>query len=85
MRKLTRRDAVLGISAPALIWRAENRLARRSIVAGQTLLDYVEERVERREGHVIWIGHDWIPGCGLVRGHNNAHGVSSIFLPPSAR
>jgi hypothetical protein len=26
-------------------------------LTGQTLLDYVEERVERREGLVLWIGH----------------------------
>ena len=33
----------------------------------QTLLDYVEERVERREDLVLWIGHDWIPGCHIIR------------------
>jgi plasmid stabilization system protein ParE len=27
-------------------------------LTGQTLLDYVEERVEGREGFVFWIGHD---------------------------
>jgi hypothetical protein len=27
-------------------------------VTGQTLLDYAEEGVERREGLVLWIGHD---------------------------
>ena len=26
-------------------------------MTGQTPLDYVEERVERREGLVLWIGH----------------------------
>src|SRR5882762_8646541 len=36
-------------------------------MTGQTPLDYVEERVERGEGLVLWIGHDWLPGCGLVR------------------
>jgi hypothetical protein len=32
-------------------------------LTGQTLLDYVEERAERREGLVLRIGHDWFPGC----------------------
>src|ERR1700738_1238727 len=36
-------------------------------MTGQTPLDYVEERVERREGLVLWIGHDWFPGCATVR------------------
>jgi hypothetical protein len=30
--------------------------------AGRALLDDVEERVERRECRVLWIGHD----CSLV-------------------
>src|SRR5258708_3288313 len=30
-------------------------------LTGQTLLHYVEERVERREGLVLWIGDDWSP------------------------
>ena len=34
---------------------------------GQTLLDYVEERVERREGLVLWIGHAWLPDCRVGR------------------
>ena len=31
--------------------------------AGQTLLDDVEERVERRECRVLGIGHDLLLGC----------------------
>jgi len=30
-------------------------------LTGQTPLDYVEERVERGEGLVLWIGHDGFP------------------------
>src|ERR1700730_2029142 len=36
-------------------------------LTGQTLLHYVEERVERREGLVLWIGHGWFPGCRVGR------------------
>src|ERR1700692_3345831 len=51
-------------------------------MTGQTPLDYVEERVERRKGLVLWIDHDWIPGCGLVGfrrcGRNTEHQISIV-------
>src|ERR1700681_1076498 len=34
--------------------------------AGQTLLDYVEERVERSKGRVLGISHDLLLGCSVL-------------------
>src|ERR1700688_1059430 len=31
--------------------------------AGQTLLNYIEERIERSKGRVLRIGHDLLLGC----------------------
>src|SRR6202047_5670717 len=56
------------------ISKLEDRVLRNGIeimvaidLTGQTLLDDIEERVERREGLVLWIGHDWFPGCRVGR------------------
>ena len=46
-------------------WYRNN--GRHRDLTGQTLLDYVEERVERCEGLVLWIGHDWFPNCRAPR------------------
>src|ERR1700692_4640929 len=47
---------------------------------GQTPLDYVEERIKRREGFVLWIGHDWFP---FSRAHcAGAHKILSLMNSP---
>src|ERR1700688_5160608 len=46
-------------------------------MTGQTLLDYVEERVERREDLVLWIGHDWFPSARA--------GARCCVTPPRCR
>ena len=46
-------------------------------LTGQTLQHYVEERIERREGLVFWIGHGWFPGGR--RGEIQLLGAQRLF------
>src|SRR3984957_18398253 len=51
---------------------------------GQTLLDYVEERVERREGLVLWIGH--VGFLAVVEGDSDGATPDMIVsMPPVSR
>jgi hypothetical protein len=46
-------------------------------LTGQTLQHYVEERIERRESLVFWIGHGWFPGSH--RGEIQLLGARRLF------
>jgi hypothetical protein len=41
--------------------------------AGQTLLDYVEERVERSKARVLRITHNFTPSLSLCRAYGQRH------------
>src|SRR5947209_2334731 len=80
------------------ISKLEHRVVRNGIEimvavdqAGQTLLDYVEERVERAKGRVPGIGHHFAPSLSMCRANGQRHRSVSTgapdraALPPAAR
>src|SRR5437879_1667103 len=49
--------------------------------AGQTLLDHVEERVERSKGRVLRISHNFAPSLSMCRANRQQHQSDRIALP----